>query len=130
MAWGLITTLFTQAQPKNFENPRFISENKLEPHSTYYTFPSEAEALASDREQSPWIKFLNGDWKFYFSPDTAYVPAGFAEAGFAVDRWDDIDVPSCWEMRGYGTPIYTNSVYPFPVNPPFIEREIPVGIYV
>ncbi|NLY24551.1 MAG: DUF4981 domain-containing protein, partial [Bacteroidales bacterium] len=130
LAWGLITTLFTQAQPKNFENPRFISENKLEPHSTYYTFPSEAEALASDREQSPWIKFLNGDWKFYFSPDTAYVPAGFAEAGFAVDRWDDIDVPSCWEMRGYGTPIYTNSVYPFPVNPPFIERENPVGIYV
>src|SRR5690606_18522366 len=76
------------------------------------------------------MKFLNGDWKFHFSPDTASVPSGFHRENFVVASWDNIDVPSCWEMRGYGTPIYTNVVYPFPVNPPYIERENPVGIYV
>jgi len=130
MVWLLLAALLTTAQPKNFENPRFVSENKLEPRSTFYPFPAEAEAVTNDRDQSPWLKFLNGDWKFHFSPDTASVPSGFYRESYAVSSWDNIDVPSCWEMRGYGTPIYTNVVYPFPVNPPYIDRENPVGIYV
>lgn len=130
MVWLLLAALLTTAQPKNFENPRFVSENKLETRSTFYPFPSETEAVTNNRDQSPWLKFLNGDWKFHFSPETASVPAGFHRENFVVASWDNIDVPSCWEMRGYGTPIYTNVVYPFPVNPPYIERENPVGIYV
>lgn len=127
----LLTAVFlASGQPKNFENPRFVSENKLEPRSTFYTYSFEKQALTGTRERSPWLKFLNGDWKFHFSPDTASFPKAFHQENFSVENWDEIDVPSCWEMRGYGTPIYTNVVYPFPVNPPFIERENPVGIYV
>ena len=33
-------------------------------------------------------------------------------------------------MQGYGTPIYTNITYPFPVNPPYIERTNPVGSFL
>ncbi|WP_290541143.1 glycoside hydrolase family 2 TIM barrel-domain containing protein [Alistipes sp.] len=38
-------------------------------------------------------------------------------------------MPSCWEMHGYGFPNYTNVRYPFPVNPPRICRNNPVGSY-
>jgi len=40
-------------------------------------------------------------------------------------------VPSCWQMKGYGIPIYTNIVYPFDKNPPMIagKNGNPVGSY-
>jgi beta-galactosidase len=35
-----------------------------------------------------------------------------------------------WELFGFGLPIYTNIVYPFPENPPFIDHSFaPVGTY-
>src|SRR5690606_34508493 len=45
-------------------------------------------------------------------------------------KWDVIPVPSNWEIEGYDIPIYTNVVYPFPRNPPFVDNEYnPVGTY-
>jgi len=121
LAAMLLPSLMSLAQPKNFENPRFISEGKLEPRSTFYNFSTEDLALENNRENSQWLQFLNGDWKFNFSPDTASVPEGFDDAGYNVASWDNIDVPSCWEMRGYGTTIYIKVVYSFPVNNTYIN---------
>jgi len=38
-------------------------------------------------------------------------------------------VPSNWQLHGFDIPIYTNVVYPFPVDPPFIPMENPTGCY-
>jgi len=47
-----------------------------------------------------------------------------------VSKWDEIPVPSNWQMHGYGRPIYLNMRYPFPVNPPYIPHDYnPVGSY-
>lgn len=127
----LITMLLgsSSAQPNNWENEQVIGINKMPARATSYSYPSVSEALTSDRQKSRMIS-LNGKWKFHFEADSKNRPADFYKNADLFNQWDDIEVPSCWEMKGYGTPIYTNSTYPFPNNPPFIERTNPVGSYL
>lgn len=62
--------------------------------------------------------------------DAAQSPEGFWQPGADLGNWDEIEVPSCWEMQGYGYPIYTNIPYPFEFRPPSITRDNPTGCYV
>ncbi|MDA3853745.1 MAG: DUF4981 domain-containing protein, partial [Bacteroidales bacterium] len=72
----------------------------------------------------------NGTWKFNWVYKPAERPIDFYKTDFDVSAWNDIKVPSNWELEGYGTPIYTNIKYPFPKNPPFIDhKHNPVGSY-
>ena len=118
------------ANENKIENPRLISENKLKAHATLYSFDNVKDALIGDRDKSEYIQMLNGTWKFYYAENDKNAPNKFYQKEYDARAWDNIDIPSCWEMKGYGTPIYTNVVYPFPVNPPHIERENPVGSYI
>ena len=68
--------------------------------------------------------------KFRFAEDAAQSPEGFWQPGADLGDWDEIEVPSCWEMQGYGYPIYTNIPYPFEFRPPSITRDNPTGCYV
>ena len=73
---------------------------------------------------------MNGDWKFHFVPRPADRPEGFFEPGFDDSSWDEIPVPSNWELLGYGYPVYRDESYSFPANPPFVpEDDNPVGSY-
>lgn len=117
------------SQQNDWENELVISKNKLPARVTSYSYNSEKDAATSNRDLSNMM-MLNGVWKFNFVPNSEDRPTDFFEAGFNASGWDNIEVPSCWEMKGYGTPIYTNSTYPFTPNPPNIERENPVGSYV
>ena len=103
--------------------------NREPARATSYSFKSETDALAFDRDASRMIS-LNGTWKFNFADDLDKAPLDFYQDGFDVSSWDDIKVPYCWEMLGYGYPIYRNTKYPFPYNPPYIDRDNPVGSYV
>lgn len=103
--------------------------NRLPARATSYSCSDEATALESGRDSSRLMS-LNGMWKFNFAEDVTLAPASFHEDGFDVSSWAEIAVPSCWEMQGYGYPIYTNTKYPFPYNPPYIGRDNPVGSYV
>ncbi|MDA3880307.1 MAG: DUF4981 domain-containing protein [Prolixibacteraceae bacterium] len=133
---NLFTTLFliflcssTLLAGNDWENIRVFEKNKLPARSTAYSFNSIEDALTVNRTQSNLL-MLNGQWKFNFVPESSQRPLDFMEKDFNASKWNEIEVPSCWEMKGYGTPIYTNSQYPFPVNPPYIERENPVGSYL
>ncbi|HEY3980631.1 MAG TPA: glycosyl hydrolase family 2, partial [Streptosporangiaceae bacterium] len=57
---------------------------------------------------------LDGVWRFRLAAGLADVTEGFETAEFDDTRWDDLPVPSMWQMNGYGKPAYTNIVYPFP----------------
>lgn len=72
---------------------------------------------------------LNGNWQFLFIKAPEYSPENFSAVDFKDDGWDRIEVPSCWEMKGYGSMHYTDVWYLFPVNPPFVPSENPTGIY-
>ncbi|QDP97968.1 DUF4981 domain-containing protein [Microlunatus elymi] len=70
---------------------------------------------------------LNGDWRFRLSPSLAAAPEGIEAEDFDDSSWDTIPVPSSWPMHGYGAPAYTNVQYPFPLDPPFVPDENPIG---
>ena len=122
-----LLTLFASAQ-NDWEDQSVIGRNKMPARATSYSFPSEELALKGDRTQARFLS-LNGEWMFHFEADSKNRPMDFYSGEAKVSGWDKIEVPSCWEMKGYGTPIYTNSTYPFPNNPPFIKRTNPVGSY-
>ncbi|MEJ2503104.1 MAG: hypothetical protein P8177_07250, partial [Gemmatimonadota bacterium] len=115
-----------------WEDPQVVELNRLPVHATLVPFPDVAGALDGERASSPWVRSLNGTWKFSLAPNPAAAPDGFWREGFDVSDWADIDVPSNWEVEGFGIPIYTNSQYPFsPVDPPHVpDDDNPVGSYV
>ena len=68
---------------------------------------------------------LNGEWDFRLSPSPAVAPDDLAEADGT--GWERIPVPSSWPMQGHGLPWYTNTRFPFPVDPPHVPDANPVG---
>ena len=77
------------------------------------------------RSDAPSLS-LDGDWAFRLSA-RADAPLDFVGEAFDDAGWDRLPVPSHWQLHGYGAPAYTNVVYPFPVEPPFVPDENPTG---
>jgi len=123
-----ISLIFAQTS-NDWENPAIIGMNKQPPHATLTPYSTVDKALTFDRSKSEWIKSLNGKWKFNWSATTDTRPMDFYTPDFDDSSWNEIDVPSNWQMKGYGIPIYTNVDHPFPFEPPAIKRDNPVGSY-
>lgn len=97
------------------ENPEVFEVNQ-EPGRCYYV---------PDKHIS-----LNGAWRFkwYSIPDS--IPSDFYEYNYNDSGWDSIEVPSNWEMLGYGDKLFRNVNAPFKVNVPFVPRDYnPTGLY-
>lgn len=73
---------------------------------------------------------MNGRWKFQYHPSIKDVEDGFYDVSTNVSAWDDLTVPSCWQVKGYDQLQYTNVNYPFPCDPPYVPNENPTGLYV
>lgn len=117
-------------QPHDWENPEMIGQNKLPAHNTSVSFATEEAAKQIDVKKSDRYQSLNGKWKFAWAPVPEKAPVGFYKNDYNVNGWDDIEVPSNWELQGYGIAIYTNVRYPYPANPPFVPKEDnPTGCY-
>ncbi|MEV0798014.1 glycoside hydrolase family 2 TIM barrel-domain containing protein [Kribbella sp. NPDC050281] len=80
--------------------------------------------LDDDAERIP----LSGDWSFRLSPSVADAPDDLKDPD--TTGWDTIAVPGHWQLSGYGAPAYTNVVYPFPLEPPYVPTDNPTGDYV
>jgi beta-galactosidase len=73
---------------------------------------------------------LNGKWKFFYGDTPQEIPGNFFEEKFSDSKWATIDVPSNWEMRGYGDPLFRNVAAPFKADPPMTPRDYnPTGAY-
>ncbi len=135
------------AQPGDYwENETIFKENKEDAHATYIPYTSVEEMLADEEfYATPWVTpesslymLLNGTWKFSLVDEPSLRSTDFWTDGYDVSGWDDIEVPSNWEMKGYDQPLYCNVEYPFANNPPYIQRRTgyshygvnPVGSYV
>lgn len=79
------------------------------------------------QDSAPKIS-LNGEWSFLYLEAPELSPEGFVDRG-ADSGWGTIDVPSVWQLRGYDRMHYTDVLYLFPVNPPYVPNENPTGIY-
>ncbi|MBQ1585200.1 MAG: glycoside hydrolase family 2, partial [Muribaculaceae bacterium] len=75
-------------------------------------------------------QLLNGQWKFCFASTPEGIPANFFEEKFSDTKWANIEVPSNWEMQGFGDPMFRNVSSPFKANPPYVPRDYnPTGAY-
>ncbi|MBE6727168.1 MAG: glycoside hydrolase family 2 [Ruminococcaceae bacterium] len=95
---------------RNYENILKTSENRLKPRS-YYIPKGVSKCFT-----------LNGEWDFAYFERDIDVPE-------IIEKWDSIEVPSCWQLKGYGNPNYCNINYPYPVDPPFVPDDNPCGVY-
>ncbi len=118
------------AQNNFWENPTLINENVEKPRATFVPYEQKSLALTGDKYNTPYVKSLNGTWRFYFAARPSERPVDFFQTGYNDDHWKDITVPSNWELQGFGVPVYTNIPYIFPHNPPFMDNEdLPIGSY-
>jgi len=125
-------TAFAQEKQGNndWENPTVFQINREPARAAFLPYADESSAIADDYTRSPWFLTLDGAWKFTWSPTPDQRPKDFYKTDFNTINWSEISVPSNWELKGYGIPIYTNITYPFVKNPPFINHEDnPVGSY-
>jgi beta-galactosidase len=121
----------SQALPE-WQNPDIVQVNREKAHATRFSFESSTLAKAGDMQGSSNFISLNGAWKFNWSPNPASRPLDFYKPKFKDKKWDEIQVPSNWEMKGYGIPIYTNRPYEWTTDPkpPAVPTEHnPVGSY-
>jgi beta-galactosidase len=100
--------------------------NNEPPRATSFPYETRALALARAPQASARYRLLNGNWKFHCSEKPADRPAAFFRTDFDDRAWRTVPVPGNMELHGCGYPIYVNSGYPFPMNPPFapaIDRD-------
>ena len=115
---------------RDWENPLITGRNKQPAHVPMGAYPDASNAFTCDRTASRYVKLLNGTWKFHLASKPEVVPTGFYQEGYDTSGWADITVPGNWQLQGFDDiPIYTNVVYPFPPNPPFVPESNPTGCY-
>lgn len=111
-----------------WQSEKIFGINKERGHATYIPYASTEKLQADARYQKAWLTpenaqflSLNGEWKFKYAPDAAKRDTAFVKPTFDVSKWDNIEVPSCWEMKGYDKPVYVNVDYIFEDKPPYIK---------
>ena len=107
---------------KIYEDLTKLQVNCEEPRAHYIPYDTLEKALRGDRKKSMYYKCLNGKWDFEYY-DSDY------EENIKKPKRGKIEVPGCWQMQGYDKPWYTDENYPFPVDPPYVPTENPMGIY-
>lgn len=114
---------------KRWEDINITGMNRLPAHTDFYRYKDVVAALSLNKKESSGYTLLDGDWSFLFLEAPEFSPQQFESEEFDISGLDTIKVPSCWQLQGYGKMHYTDVLYPFPINPPFVPDENPTGIY-
>lgn len=123
-----MTTLPDNSLP-DWETQSILQHNRLPGRAYFFPYSDAQRALTFERSRAQSLLLLNGQWKFHYAASPVEAPEQFFLGSHDVSGWDDLPVPSSWQMHGYGHPHYTNTVYPFPVDPPRVPTENPTGSY-
>ena len=134
----IFVTAYSFAQEKGFlnniynyiENTSVFEVNQVDGHTPLIPFTSLSEALEDNKGKVSNTLSLNGIWKFHYSDTPEGIPSDFFKTSFNDKDWDTISVPSNWEMKGFGDPLFRNVTTPFIPDPPHVPREYnPAGSY-
>ena len=115
--------------PRYYENLSVLHENTMPARAYYIPASKRMDHLVEHREESDRMQLLNGTWKFQYFNSIYDVQEPFFEKDYDTENFDEIQVPSVWQMAGYDTHQYTNIRYPFPFDPPYVPQDIPCGAY-
>ena len=116
--------------PRYYENLSVLHENTMPARAYYIPASGRMDNLVEHREESDRMQLLNGTWKFQYFNSIYDIQDSFFEKNYDTENFDEIQVPSVWQMAGYDTHQYTNIRYPFPFDPPYVPQDIPCGAYV
>lgn len=116
--------------PRYYENLSVLHENTMPARAYYIPASRRMDNLVEHREESDRMQLLNGTWKFQYFNSIYDIKDSFFEKNYDTENFDEIQVPSVWQMAGYDTHQYTNIRYPFPFDPPYVPQDIPCGAYV
>ena len=116
--------------PRYYEDLSVLHENTMPARAYYIPASKRMDNLVEHREESDRMQLLNGTWKFQYFTSIYNIKDSFFEKNYDTENFDEIQVPSVWQMAGYDTHQYTNIRYPFPFDPPYVPQDIPCGAYV
>ena len=116
--------------PRYYENLSVLHENTMPARAYYIPASKRMDNLVEHREEADRMQLLNGTWKFQYFNSIYDIQDSFFEKNYDTENFDEIQVPSVWQMAGYDTHQYTNIRYPFPFDPPYVPQDIPCGAYV
>ena len=116
--------------PRYYENLNVLHENTMPARAYYIPASKRMDNLVEHREESDRMQLLNGTWEFQYFTSIYNIKDSFFEKNYDTENFDEIQVPSVWQMAGYDTHQYTNIRYPFPFDPPYVPQDIPCGAYV
>lgn len=116
--------------PRYYENLSVLHENTMPARAYYIPASRRMDNFVEHREESDRMQLLNGTWKFQYFNSIYDIQDSFFEKNYDTENFDEIQVPSVWQMAGYDTHQYTNIRYPFPFDPPYVPQDIPCGAYV
>ena len=115
--------------PRYYEDLSVLHENTMPARAYYIPASKRMDNLVEHREESDRMQLLNGTWKFQYFNSIYDIQEPFFEKDYDTENFDEIQVPSVWQMAGYDTHQYTNIRYPFPFDPPYVPQDIPCGTY-
>ena len=115
--------------PRYYEDLSVLHENTMPARAYFIPASKRMDNLVEHREESDRMQLLNGTWKFQYFNSIYDVQESFFEKDYDTENFDEIQVPSVWQMAGYDTHQYTNIRYPFPFDPPYVPQDIPCGTY-
>ena len=130
---GLLCNIFitVNALAVEWENPQIYQINKEPARASFFAYETQSLAYQGNRVSSGNFLSLNGQWHFNWVKTPAQRPVDFYTEQYDVSDWNTIEVPSNWELQGYGVPHYVNIDYVFPANQPHIPHDYnPVGSYI
>ncbi len=125
---GLLVPGGLQGQER-WQDPTLFNVNREPSNATFVPFSDRTSSLDRDPTVSPFYLSLNGPWHFSWVRRPADAAEDFFQADFQDRDWDQLQVPSNWELEGFGVPLYRESnVLPGPAG--FVDPEYnPVGSY-
>ncbi len=113
--------------PRLWRTPEVSSVGRLPMGANSTPYPDAAAARAAG--PSPWVRSIDGDWRFRLLDRPESAPADWSEAGHDDTGWDTMAVPGNWAMAGFDRPAYENILMPFAGDPPEVPEENPCGLY-
>ena len=122
------------AYAKAWQRPDINQVGRMAMHTHHFAYESVEAAQRGVPEASVRYQTLNGQWDFFWQPDADQMLDGFYRPGYSTVGWKSIPVPGCWELNGFGDPIYVGGGFIWDhraeSNPPFVPlKENHVGYY-
>ncbi|WP_286761453.1 glycoside hydrolase family 2 TIM barrel-domain containing protein [Salegentibacter sp. UBA1130] len=122
------------SQNEYYLDPEINQENREPMRASYFVFENKSLAETNNWKDSKNYLNLNGEWDFKWYESPGELPKNFHTLNFDDSSWNTFQIPSNWEVNGYGIPIYVNATYEFQnlidINPPKVPVDYnPTGVY-